>query len=225
MAISVYLIGRHALVRAGIEMLLSREMDITVRGGAGTGREALAQIRRIGPDVVLCDLILPDTTAMDLIARIERKEGHPRVVILAELEEGPWHRRVVRAGAGGYISLGSEVRELLHAVREAAKGGCYLSNSIAQKLALAPRSAIDDPFDALSPREMAVAGLLVRGLRQKEIARRLGIQPKTVGTYKARLQAKLGIQHTLTLLRMAEQYGRIWPEDAGWSGGKGRSSG
>ncbi|GKS97420.1 response regulator transcription factor [Acidovorax sp. SUPP2825] len=202
-------------------MILSREPDILVKGDAGTGHEALPQIRRLRPDVVICDINLPDSGAMQILPRLAEHAGQgPRMVILSELEEGPWPRRVLQAGACGFIALGSEVRDLLRAVREASLGRRYLGRSIANRLALEAARGQETPFDALSAREMEVAWLLVQGLRHKEVAARLGINAKTVATYKARVRAKLGIRHNVALVRMAQQYG--WAEEGAVLPSRGR---
>ncbi|MEA9585921.1 response regulator transcription factor [Xanthomonas sp. WHRI 10064A] len=216
MAIAVYVIGRHRLVRESIEMILSREPGITVRSGTGTGKEALQQIPVTCPDVVLCDLTLPDARAIDVIPHLIGNDGMPRVVVLSEMDDGPWPVRVMRAGASGCISLSSEVPELMKAVRSAAAGHFYLGSAIAQNLAFNPQPASGDPFDTLSPRELAVASLLAQGIRQKEVARRLGVNSKTVGTYKARLQKKLGVSHTVALLQLAIRYDRLRELDMSW---------
>ncbi|MEA9578732.1 response regulator transcription factor [Xanthomonas nasturtii] len=209
MAIAVYVIGRHTLVRESIEMVLAHESDFDVHRGAGTGTEALRQIPEACPDVVLCDLTLPDARAVDVIPLLIGNDGTPRVVVLSEMDDGPWPVRVMRAGASGCISLSSEVCELIKAVRKAAAGRPYLASAIARNLAFSPGTESVDPFDMLSPRELAVAALLVQGVRQKEVARRLGVNAKTVGTYKARLQKKLGVAHTVALLHLAKRYDRL----------------
>ncbi|MCC4586499.1 response regulator transcription factor [Xanthomonas sp. NCPPB 1067] len=216
MAIAVYVIGRHTLVRESIEMLLSHEPGIDVRSGAGSGKEALQKIRMACPDVVLCDMTLPDARAIDVIPHLIGNDGMPRVVVLSEMDDGPWPARVMRAGASGCISLSSEVRELIKAVRKAAAGHSYLGSAIAQNLAFDSRPSSGDPFDMLSPRELAVASLLIQGQRPKEVARRLGVNSKTVGTYKARLQKKLGVSHTVALLQLAKRYDRLSSLDLAW---------
>ncbi|MCC4607796.1 response regulator transcription factor [Xanthomonas campestris pv. zinniae] len=216
MAIAVYVIGRHKLVRESIEMILSREPGINVHNGAGSGKEAMQKVRMTCPDVVLCDLTLPDARAIDVIPHLIGDEGMPRVVVLSEMDDGPWPGRVMRAGASGCISLSSEVCELIKAVRKAAAGHSYLGSAIAQNLAFNSHPSSCDPFEMLSPRELAVATLLIQGIRQKEVARRLGVNSKTVGTYKARLQKKLGISNIVALLQLAKRYDRLRSFDLSW---------
>ena len=96
-------------------------------------------------------------------------------------------------------------------MRDVARGKRYLANGIAQRLALSGLGGENSPFDELSPRELETAMLLVQGLRQEEIARRLNRSPKTINTHKSRLFAKLGIDDSIALARLASQYGLVDP--------------
>lgn len=207
MTIRVYLVDDHALVRTGMKMILSGETDIEVVGEAETGEDALREVRQLLPDVVLCDLHLPGVSGMEVTERIVRSHRNTRVVIVSVLEDGPLPKRLLEAGAAGYIGKGCDAQELLRAVRDVAAGRRYLGTSIAQNLALSTVEGNGSPFDNLSPRELEVALLLTQGLRQEDIARRLSLSAKTVNTHKARLFEKMGIHDNIALARMASQYG------------------
>ncbi|MCF7750077.1 response regulator [Bacillus subtilis subsp. subtilis] len=211
MTIRVYLVDDHALVRTGMKMILSNETDIEVVGEADSGEDALPDIRQLRPDVVLCDLHLPGVSGMEVTERVVRGDHGTRVVIVSVLEDGPMPKRLLEAGASGYIGKGCDAQELLRAVRDAALGRRYLSSSIAQNLALSNVEGTQSPFDALSPRELEVALLLTQGLRQEDIAKRLSLSAKTVNTHKARLFEKMGIHDNIALARMASQYGLVDP--------------
>lgn len=213
MTIRVYLVDDHALVRTGMKMILSGETDIEVVGEAETGEDALRDVRQLLPDVVLCDLHLPGVSGMEVTERIVRSHRNTRVVIVSVLEDGPLPKRLLEAGAAGYIGKGCDAQELLRAVRDVAMGRRYLgtSTSIAQNLALSTVEGNGSPFDNLSPRELEVALLLTQGLRQEDIARRLSLSAKTVNTHKARLFEKMGIHDNIALARMASQYGLVDP--------------
>ncbi|TGT05402.1 response regulator [Mesorhizobium sp. M00.F.Ca.ET.151.01.1.1] len=183
MTIRVYLVDDHALVRTGMKMILSGETDIEVVGEAETGEDALRDVRQLLPDVVLCDLHLPGVSGMEVTERIVRSHRNTRVVIVSVLEDGPLPKRLLEAGAAGYIGKGCDAQELLRAVRDVAMGRRYLGTSIAQNLAL----------------------------RQEDIARRLSLSAKTVNTHKARLFEKMGIHDNIALARMASQYGLVDP--------------
>jgi len=206
MTIRVYLVDDHALVRTGMKLILEHEVDIQVVGEADNGEDALADIRRLKPDVVLCDLHLPGISGLEVTERISRG-GTSKVVVVSVLEDGPLPKRLIDAGACGYLGKGGDAAELVRAVRDVARGKRYLGTNIAQYLALAAVDGSGSPFDQLSPRELEVAMLLVRGLRQEDIARRLSLSAKTVNTHKSRLFEKLDIKDNIALARLAGQYG------------------
>ncbi|GAB3333739.1 response regulator [Marilutibacter aestuarii] len=206
MTIRVYLIDDHALVRAGMRMILAGETDIEVVGESESGDAGLPEIRRLSPDVVLCDLHLPGMSGLEVTERIVRSGG-PRVIIVSVLEDGPMPRRLLDSGACGYVGKGGDASELLNAVRDVYRGKRYLASSVAQHLAFSSIDGDRSPFEALSARELEVAMLLVQGIRQEEISRRLSLSPKTVSTHKRRLFAKLGVEDAIALARLADRHG------------------
>ncbi len=213
MAIRVFMVDDHALVRAGMRMILSGEPDVEVVGEAESGEAALPLIRKLKPDVVLCDLHLPGVSGLEVTERIV-KGGHAKVIVVSVLEDGPMPRKLIEAGAAGYVGKGGDSTELLRAVRDVARGKRYLASSIAQKLALSGLGGNGTPFDELSPRELEIAMLLVQGLRQEEIAKKLSLSAKTVNTHKSRLFTKLQIEDNIALARLASQYGLVDPSQA-----------
>ncbi len=214
MTIRVYLVDDHALVRTGMRMILSAETDIEVVGDAESGEIALPEIRKLRPDVVLCDLHLPGYSGLEVTERVIKGDHGTRVIIVSVLEDGPMPQRLLAAGASGYVNKGGDAAELLRAVREVSRGKRYLATTIAQNMALAKVDGGASPFDELSPREIEIALLLVQGLRQEEIAKRLSLSAKTVNTHKTRLFAKLAVADTIALARLAGQYGLADPANA-----------
>ncbi|MEO6264239.1 MAG: response regulator [Luteimonas sp.] len=214
MTIRVFVVDDHALVRAGMRMILAGETDIEVVGEAECGEDALPQIRKLKPDVVLCDLHLPGVSGLEVTERIVKGDHGTRVIVVSVLEDGPMPKRLLEVGASGYVGKGGDASELLRAVRDVARGKRYLASSIAQNLALSGISGDGSPFDALSPRELEVAMLLTQGLRQEDIARRLSLSAKTVNTHKTRLFEKLAIHDSIALARLAGQYGLADPAHA-----------
>lgn len=214
MTIRVFIVDDHALVRTGMRMILSAEPDIEVVGDAESGEQALPLIRRLTPDIVLCDLHLPGVSGLEVTERVVKGGHESRVIIVSVLEDGPMPRRLIEAGASGYVGKGGDATELLRAIRDVAQGRRYLANTVAQNLALAGIVGGGSPFDGLTPRELETALLLVQGIRQQEIAQRLSLSPKTVNTHKSRLFEKLGIQDNIALSRLAGQYGLLDPAQA-----------
>ena len=205
--IRVFLLDDHALVRTGYRLILGQEKDIEVVGEAGSGEEGLPLIRRLRPHVVVCDLHLPGISGLDITERIVRADIGSFVLIVSVQEEGPMPRRLIEAGASGYLGKGCDAQELVRALREVARGRRYLASQVAQRMALAKLCGEDTPFDLLSPRELEVARMLCQGMRMEEIGKRLSLSGKTVATHKYRLYEKLGIKDTVALARLAGQHG------------------
>jgi len=202
--IRVFLLDDHALVRTGYRLILQPQLDIEVVGESSTGEEGIPMIRRLRPDVVVCDLHLPGISGLDITERLVKGEI-AKVVIVSVREDGPMPKRLLDAGASGYLGKGCDAEELLKAIREAARGRRYLAGNIAQNLALGGGNL--SPFDQLSPRELEISMLFCQGMRAEDIARRLSLSGKTIATHKYRLFEKLGIKDTIALSRLAMQHG------------------
>ncbi len=211
MTIRVFMVDDHALVRTGLRMILAGEADIEIVGEADSGEDALPRIRQLKPDVVLCDLHLPGVSGLEVTERIVRGDYGSRVIVVSVLEDGPMPKRLIEAGASGYVGKGGDASELVRAVRTVASGKRYLASTIAQNMALSGLDGEDSPFDALTAREMEIAMLLIQGLRQEQIARRLSLSAKTINTHKTRLFEKLQINDMIALARLASQYGLMDP--------------
>ncbi len=166
MTIKIFLIDDHTLVRVGMKIILSNELDLEVIGEAETGEAALPQIRELRPNVVLCDMHLPGVSGLEITEKLVKGNYGSRVIIVSVLEDGPLPKRLLEAGASGYVGKGGDANELLRAIREVALGKRYLGNSIAQNLVLSSLEGGCSPFDVLSPRELEIALLLIQGLSQ-----------------------------------------------------------
>jgi len=206
--IRVFVLDDHALVRTGFRLILSNETDMEVVGEAATGEEALPLIRKLKPDVVLCDLHLPGVSGLEVTERIVRGGHATRVIAVSSQDDGPLPKRLLEAGAYGYLPKACPAEELLRAVRDVARGKRYLASDMAQKMALGAMSG-QTPFDALSPREFEIAMLICRGLRPDDIAKRLSLSPKTVSTHKTRMFGKLDVRDAVSMSRLASQYGLV----------------
>jgi len=210
--IRVFLLDDHGLMRAGYRMILEPQVDIEVVGEASSGDEALPLIRKLKPDVVLCDLHMPGVSGLDVTERLVKGQVGPRVIIVSVQVDGPMPQRLLDAGAAGYLGKDCESSELLRAIREVARGKRFLGGEIAQQLALGTRR--QSPFDILSRRELEISLLFCQGLRAEDIARKLSLSGKTVATHKYRLFEKLGIKDIVALARMAAQHGVTEPSIA-----------
>ncbi|WP_338081747.1 response regulator [Ectothiorhodospira mobilis] len=206
--IDILLVDDHELVRTGVRGLLERHGEpagIRVAGEAASGEEALELLPRLRPDVILMDLNMPGLGGLESTRRVLESDPRVKVIVLTVQDEGPYPRWLLDSGAAGYLTKGCPVEELIHAVTTAMRGDRHVSPRFHEQLdsqALPP-----GPLDRLSPRERQILLLLVQGLRQQEIAAELGVNVKTVSTYKARLREKLGCESDMDLLRLAMEQG------------------
>jgi two-component system, NarL family, invasion response regulator UvrY len=206
--IRIVLIDDHTLMRAGLRLIIDKQPDMDVIAEADDGEPGLALIKRLSPDVALVDVHMPGVSGIEVTERVRRSKLPTHVVILTMTGEAPFPRRLLEAGASGYLTKGCPAEELLKGIRAVASGRRYLSADIAQQLALeSTRDASLTPFDDLSARELEVAMMLARGRTMPDIAERLKLSAKTVATYKYRLFEKLNVNNVVTLAHLASMHG------------------
>lgn len=209
--IRILVVDDHALVRRGIIEILQGRPDGAQFGEAGTAAEALALARQGTWDVVLLDLGLPDRHGLDVLR--ELRAGHPDlpVLILTMFPEDQLALRLLEQGAAGYLTKESAPEELLRALDRVMAGHKYLSPAMAQAVADGFGSVPPPPHEQLSDRELEVLRLLAAGRPITGISRQLGLSPKTVTTYRARLLHKLRMTSNAELTFYATQHGLVSP--------------
>ena len=205
--INVVLVDDHELVRTGFRMILQQQPDINVSGEAGSAEDGLHLIRTLAPDIALVDVHMPGMSGIELTERVCRSKMSTHVVIVTVVDDARFPKRLLDAGALGYLTKGCSADELVSAVRQVAGGRRYLAPAVAQQLALATLDGSASPFDVLSSRELEVAMMLVRG--KPIIGEQLNLSPKTVSTYKQRLMEKLRVDHVLSLAHLMTVHGLI----------------
>ena len=207
----VLLAEDHAIVREGLRALLDSQPDMEVVGEAAGGRGALDAARALSPDVVVMDISMPDLDGGRATEAIRRDCPGTRVLALTMHEDKGYLRRLVRAGASGYLLKRAASQDLLHAMRVVAAGGTYLDPTLAGDVlagfAGKPAGQGLRREDELSEREVEVVRLIARGFSNKEIAAQLDLSPKTVETYKARSLEKLGLSSRSDLVSFAVHRG------------------
>lgn len=207
--INVVLIDDHELVRTGFRMILQQHPDICVAGEAASAEEGSQLIRALKPEVALVDVHMPGMSGIELTERICRAKATTRIVIVTVVDDARFPKRLLDAGALGYLTKGCSADELVTAIRQVCAGRRYLAPAVAQQLALATLDGKASPFDVLSSRELEVAMMLVRGKALTVIGEQLSLSPKTVSTYKQRLMEKLHVDHVLTLAHLMTAHGMI----------------
>jgi two-component system invasion response regulator UvrY len=202
--IRVMLVDDHAVVRVGFRMLLSASADIEVAAEASSGEMAYQCYAEVHPDVVIMDLSMPGMGGIETVRRLLLRDGGARVLVLSAHEDAAHPKRVLKAGALGYLSKRTAPEELIEAVRAVAAGRVYLAADIAQKLAIQDMSGNHGAVEALSEREFGVFLQLARGQSVSHIAEVLSLSPNTVGTHLYKIKQKLGAanQAELTLIAM-----------------------
>jgi two-component system invasion response regulator UvrY len=197
----------HPVVRHGLKQILAVDPEMTVVVEAKNGGEALALARKLEWDVAVLDFSMPGRSGLELLAEIKREFPQRPVLILSMHPEELHARRVLKAGAAGYMNKESAGEELAAALRKVVGGGRYVSASLAEKLAveLAPDSH-KPPHETLSDREYRVMWLLASGKPINQIAKEMFLSPSTVSTYRVRILRKLGVATNAELVHYAVKH-------------------
>lgn len=202
--IRVAIVDDHTLVRAGLCRILEAEPDIEVVGQAGDGRAALSLCEQQSPDVLLLDFSLPDLDGLEVVDRISKDRGSPRVLVLTMHSNEEYAIRLIRAGASGYLVKGASADELLRALRTVAAGGRHVSAMIQEKIVSRLGFPLEEtPEAVLSNREMQVLIRLAQGATSREVAHELCISLSTVETHRGHVLSKLNLRNNADLTRFA----------------------
>lgn len=214
--IRVLVVDDHDLVRNGIRRLLedrSEQAGITVVGEADSGEDAIEKARTLSPDVILMDVNMPGIGGLEAVRRVLSHQPEIRVIVVTVHAEGPFPKRLLEAGASGYLTKGCDITEMVAAIKTVSQGGRHISADIAQSLALSMLPGGDDsPFDKLSQREMQILLMITQGQKAQLISEKLHLSPKTISTYKSRLHEKLKVGNDVELIRLAIQHGLLEKE-------------
>ena len=214
--IRIVIADDHTIVREGLKQLLSGTPDLSVVGEAQDGREVMERVRRLDFDVLLLDISMPGKSGIDLIKQVHAEKPKLRVLVLSMHEEQQYAVRAIRAGAAGYLTKDSASEQLVSAIRKVAGGGAFITERVAQQLALdAMPRAEGLPHTALSDREFQVFRELASGKAVSDIAAELHLSAKTVSTHKARIMEKMSLSNPAELIRYAIQHRLVDDADAG----------
>lgn len=214
--IRVLIADDHAILRAGLRMLIDSQSDMTVVAEAENGEDATRIAEEVRPDVVILDITMPGGGGLRAISEILKKCRLTRVLLLTMHEEPAYLRTALAAGAAGYVLKKSVDANLLAAIRALHKGREYVDSELATGLL---RHALPDlarpgggTDDVLSERELQVLKLVAEGFSSREISEQIFVGVKTVETYRARFAEKLGLKSRADLVRYALEVGLLSPE-------------
>jgi len=208
--IRLLIVDDHAILRRGLRALLSDEFHGAAFGEASNARQALEQLRKGKWDVALLDITMPGKSGLELLKEFKAARPKLPVLILSAHAEDQFAIRVLKAGAGGYLTKESAPEELAKAIRKVLAGGQYVSPALAEKLALRVRKDIKlTPHETLSDREYDVMSRIASGKTVTEIAGELSLSPKTISTYRARVLEKLGVKNSPGIVQYAIRNGLV----------------
>ena len=212
---TIFLVDDHPLVREWLTVLIHQQDDLCVCGEAGAAPEALREIERLRPAVVIVDITLREGSGLELVKDILRVSPRSLPLMLSMHDELTYAERALRAGARGYVTKRESTRKMITAIRQVLEGRIFVSEDLQAQLTerLLATVASDTEILLLSDRELEVFKMLGQGMGSKEIADSLGISVKTVQVYYARIKEKFGLSGHNELLREAIRW---------WDGKGGR---
>lgn len=205
----LYLVDDHLIVREGLRAVLEAAGHSVV-GESADPTQALADVARLAPEVLLLDLNIGERSGFEVLAELQRRALPVRCVVLTMSGQPRHVGEALRLGALAYVLKGSPTSELLRAIESVLQGRRYLSADVAD---LAVQALTDEPtgdrFASLSPRERQIVAMVVQGKSSAAIGQALHLSPKTVDTYRSRLMSKLGVGDVPALVRLAIRHGLI----------------
>jgi two-component system, NarL family, response regulator NreC len=208
MSVRVLIVDDHAVVRAGLRLLIDAEEGLEAVGEAGSARDAVFQARALKPDVVLMDVVMPDQSGLDVVPTLLHERPEMKVLVLSMQDDPQYVRQAFSAGASGYVLKEAADTEVVSAIREVANGGSYVHPTLGARLVAAEtaeaRRAEEDP---LSDREREVLRLLALGHTNQEISAQLYISVRTAETHRAHIMQKLRLSSRAELVRYALDQG------------------
>jgi two-component system invasion response regulator UvrY len=206
--IEVLLVDDHILVRTAIELMLNADSEISVVGNACTGEEALEWLENASqvPQVVVMDIHMPGMGGVEASKRILKRYPNMKVIILTMHDEVPLPQQLLHLGVQGFLSKSCAAAEMVSAIKSVYQGKRYLSNDVANHIALSATMGEASPFEQLSQREMEIVMLTLQGATIPDMAQALMISPKTINTYRYRVHEKLRVRNDVELTRLARRY-------------------
>ena len=209
--IRVILVDDHSVVRMGFKMLIESESDMEVICEAESGEEGIKVFKELKPDVVVMDITMPGIGGLESIERILAFDKNAKILVLSAHEDSVHPKRVLNAGALGYLTKRSAAEELIKAIRSISSGKKYLEATIAQQMAITQLSGENNPVEVLSDREFEVFMALAKGKSTNEIAETMHLSPRTVGTHLYNIKQKLNANNSAEIALIAMRCGLLEP--------------
>jgi len=201
----------HEIVRKGLRALLETRAEVEVVGEAANGREALSKAAQYRPDLILLDLVMPGKDGLEVIKEIKNNFPSVKILVLTSYNEEEKLAQALKEGALGYLLKDSSPEELLEAIKEVSQGKTHLSPELAFRVVrlMTGKTTPLSNSEFLTKRELEVLNLLAQGLSDREIAQRLFISPRTVGTHVSNILTKLGVKNRTQAVLLAQEKGLV----------------
>jgi len=211
--IKLLIADHHPIVRKGLELLFSASSNIQVVGSLDDGEAIIDFIKKNPVDIILTEIDLPKLNGLTVLRTLKHEFPSIKTIIFSGQPEEVYAINAIKAGASGYISKTVNIITINEAILKVHEGGTYLSDEISQQIKLGKRvNKAGSYYKKLSTREAEVLKLLCNGKKNKEVAKELNVNEKTISTYKARLMRKLKVTNLVDLVnqaKVAESQGSI----------------
>ncbi len=206
----IFVVDDHPLVRDGMALLIGAEPDLQICGSTGSIHEALQQLAKVEPDLMIVDLSLKDGLSLDLIKTVKERYPKMRTLVVSAYDENLYAERALRNGASGYVNKQECEATLLLAIRTVLAGRRYVSDEILQRLVNQAigdtESPSGDPVERLTNRELEIFRLIGQGITPAAIADQLHISPHTVDSHREKMRHKLGLENGRELMQRAMRW-------------------
>ncbi|MBG0779211.1 MAG: response regulator transcription factor [Desulfotignum balticum] len=206
----ILLVEDHPIFRLGLAELINQEDDLTASGESKDVDDAIKEIESVTPDLIIADISLKHSDGIDLVRHVNKHHPHIPVLVLSMHDEYLYAQRALHAGAKGYIMKQEAMESVVEAIHHVLAGKVYLNDSVKEHILSNITGTSDirkkSPIDRLTDREMQVFKLIGKGYSSREIAVRLFLSIKTIGTYRERIKTKLNLKHANELVRCAVHF-------------------
>jgi DNA-binding NarL/FixJ family response regulator len=203
----ILIVDDHPVFCLGMSELINQADDLTVCGSADTAPKARRAIEDLAPDLVIVDISLKDSNGLDLVQEINQQRPGLPMLVLSMYDEALYAERALHAGARGYLMKQEAIAVVVQAIHQVLAGKIYASEKVKEKvlqrLVAQPKRDEKSPLDVLTGRELEVFRLIGEGLSTREIAARMHLSIKTIGTYRERIKEKLNLKHYTELVKAA----------------------
>lgn len=206
----ILLVEDHPIFRLGLAALINQEEGFNAFGNATDVDQAIEEIEKHNPDLIVADITLQHSDGMDLVEYVNRNHSDIPVLVLSMHDEYLYAQRALRAGAKGYIMKMEAMESVVEAIRTVLSGKLYFSDEVKEhilsNISGAPKARTSGTIDRLTDRELQVFRMVGRGFSTREIAERLFLSVKTIGTYRERIKEKLNLKNANELIRCAVHF-------------------